>query len=369
MSDNKANWDFLTTQEVDVKQESATEVKTEVADVKGETLTIETPATEPVKTETAPATEPAKTEEAKPAETTETKPTTELTLELTPEDIKDAPVLHPEGSALALAQDFGIKLEKDDMTAFKEALKSEYVPKAELEKAQQATTEVLYSKLDPKLATAFKMIDMGIPPELAMNPTGQHDYLLALSDAELIRLKLEGLEGVTPEAVDAKMEEMATDGKLANLAVMERAEIKRERQNILNTQSSEYNKLVEQKQLEQVRVKQESDNQFLQALGKESAFIGLPLSKEAKAVIEAKFKKGSYDNVLNEPQNKLLAILHHEFGHKFIQTAISKAETNGANNIVRKLSDVPPKKEFGGGKTQESVESTDKRADNFNFNF
>lgn len=340
-------WDSVFTQEVEIQPETVT--TTEETEP---TLTIE-----PEKP--AQTTEPTTTTEEKPAETTEPAPADDI-LKLDVSDLKDVPKTYEEGTLQRLAQDLGVSVDKEDYEAVKTALKESFVSKSEFEKVQQSTTESLYEKLDPRIATAFKMIDLGIDPSMAFNPTSKHDYLLNLDSAELLRLKLEGTEGYDADMVDAQLEEWTTNDKLETLAKIEKANLAQEKQTILNTQSQLYNQLSEQRSQQTVKAKQESDQKFFEALNKESAFLGLPISKEVKAAIEAKYRAGSYDNVLSEAQSKVKSIMQHEFGNKFQEIALKKAEEKGKAEIVRKLSDVPTKKDFGGGRPTASQESDNK---------
>jgi hypothetical protein len=167
----------------------------------------------------------------------------------------------------------------------------------------------------------------------------------------MLRLKFENTAGYDEAMVDAKMEELASDPhKLETLAKIERAGLNTERVQILEKQSQLVQQYTEQKQQAEIKAKQEADQKFLEVLGKEPTFLGLPISKEAKAVIEAKFKKGSYDNVLNDAGMKFKAIMQHEFGEVFQKTALAKAQAKGKEEIVAKLSDVPPKKDLGGAR-------------------
>ena len=335
----EANWSALTSDEVAVVTDPVTE---QVETPAVETPTVETP-TEPTTPET-PA-EPAKTEE-KPAET----PAEEPAIKFDVTDLKDVPTIYEDGTWQKVGQELGIKVEKEDFDTFKQALTESYVPKSEFEKVQQATVETLYEKLDPKIATAFKMIDLGVDPQLALNPTAQHDQLLALDSATLLRMKLEANPAYDADMVDAQLEEWTANDKLETIAKIEKAQLAQEKAAILNKQSEIFQQLQEQRTQQEVKAKQDADEKFFQALNNESAFLGVPLTKEVKAAMEAKYRSGSYDKVLNEAQNKVRSILQHELGSKFQEIALKKAEEKGKSEIVRKLSDVPVKQSGGAGR-------------------
>lgn len=331
----EANWEALTSDEVVVATAPVTE--------QVETPIVETPAVETPIIET-PA-EPAKPEE-KAAET----PTEELPIKLDVTDLTDVPVTYEEGTWQKVGQELGLKVEKEDFDTFKQALNESFVPKSEFEKIKDATVETLYGKLDPKLATAFKMIDLGIEPELALTPTKQHDYLLSLDSATLLRMKLESNPAYDADMVDAQLEEWAAGDKLETMAKIEKAQLAQEKATILNKQSEIYQQLQEQRAQHEIKAKQDADQKFFEALNNESAFLGVPLTKEVKAAIEAKYRSGSYDKVLNEAQNKVRSIMQAEFGSKFQEIALKKAEEKGKAEIVRKLSDVPVKTSGAAGR-------------------
>jgi len=343
----KANWDALTSDTTPITTVEPKVEETPAAaqvEIKPEDIAPETPSATESKTE----------------ETTETPAETDLGLTLSVEDITDAPKVYTEGTPQWIANELGIKLEKDDVAELKKAFTENFVPVDKFNEVKAATTESLYAQLDPKTATAFKLIDMGIDPSMAFNPTAQHDYLLSMDNAQLLRAKLEANPAYDEDMVNAQMEQWEADGKIDTLAKIEKASLDQERQTILNKQSELVNQFTEQKKQEAATLKQQADQKFLEVLDKATDFIGLPLSKEVKDVIAAKYKQGGYDNVLNDAQNKLTAVLHHQFGKKFQETALSKAKEAGKAEIVRKLSDVPLNKGGGGGREIATTQADDK---------
>lgn len=352
----KANWDALNTSVVEVS--NVPSVQEAVSDT---TVTEEKKPDAPAVQEKAPDV-PAVEEKKPDAPAVDTAAPVEapvLKLEVT--DIKDAPTLYEKDSFQALAQDLGgplFKVETDSFESFKKSFDENYVPKSKLDEAVTLSKENLLTDFKPEVAAAIKLKELGIPEEYIFNPTAQHDQLLSMSSEQLLRLKFENMPGYDADMVDAKMEELSSNPtQLETLAKIERAGLTTEKQQILNTQSQLVQQFTEQKQQADIKVKQEQDQRFIEALNKESTFLGLPISKEVKALIESKYKLKSYDNVLNNAQSKVKAILQHEFGHKFAEVAISKAKSEGKAEIASKLSDVPIKKDLGGGRVAVQVEA------------
>ncbi|MFA7287646.1 MAG: hypothetical protein WC055_02085 [Melioribacteraceae bacterium] len=315
-----------------------------------------TPSTE---SETTPAIEvkpDAKTEgaatETKPETTPEAKTDTEV-LELTAEDIKDAPAQYEDGTFKALAADLGFEVPEESFEVFHKTFKENFVPKAEVDKIATANKEKFFATLDPKIATAFELIEMGVPQELALNPTKAQDEYLAMDSQSLVRAALAAQPNWTEEMVETQMEELALEpSKLEVKANIVRANLTAEKQQILQEQQQIVQKYTEQKQQAALQQKMEVDKQFKEALANEQAFMGVTLSKEYKEAILSKYNKGAYNEVLSPAQAKVRAIILMESGDKFAKTALSKAKEDGKAEIVRKLSDVPPKNPNAGGRQQ-----------------
>lgn len=303
--------------------------------------------------------EPSKTEAVKEEVVTPT----DDSLELKVEDIKDLPTVHDEGSWKGVASDLGFDLPEDSFEVFTKTFKENFVPKAEVDRLTAVSRESLLATLDPKIATAFELIEMGVPQELALNPTKLQDDYLAMESAALVRESLAAQKGWTDEMVDAQMEELAADPqKLEVKANIVRANLNAVKQDILQEQAQLVQKFTEQKQQEAYQRKVAADNQFKEALTKESTFMGLKLSQEVKDAILTKYSKGLYEDALNPAQAKLRAILQLEYGDKFAKVVQSKAKEEGKAEIVRKLSDIPPKTPQGGSRVQ--VVSSDNHNEN-----
>ena len=328
---------------------------------KPEEIKLEAPKVEEAVTDEKKEDKPA---EEKSVETTEDK--VEDTLELKVEDIKGVPEKYDEGSWKGVASDLGFELNEDSFEKFQETFKEKYVPREEAEQMRNLSKEKIFSTLKPEVATALELIEMGVPQELAFNPTKAQDEYLAMDSASLVRAELASRQGWDESMVDAKMEELIADQDALEVqAKIIRANVNTIKQDILQEQQQLVQRYTEQKQQEAHRQKVEANNQFKDVLTKESTFMGLKLSQEVKDAIYAKYEKGAYDEALNPAQAKLRAILQLEYGDKFAKVLQSKAKEEGKAEIVRKLADVPPKVNNGGSRVQ--VKVSDDHADNHPF--
>lgn len=337
----KPIWEAMTsTTDTVIQATPAQQIDPQTKDTVAETV-IEPPVVETPKVETPPASvEPVAPKTDEPI----------IELSVSDAAIKDVSEKYEEGSYQKIAYDvLGVDLTENSLDALKNTFKDSYVPKTEVDKIASANKEKYFSTLDPKVAAALELKDLGVPDEYLLNPTQMHDQLLGLDDASLVREALAGQQGWDEAMVDAEMEELsASPEKLSHKAKVARINLSNERQEILNTQSQLVQKYTEQKQQAIVQQKTEADNRFKEALNNESAFLGVPLSKEVKASIEAKYSKGLYDSALSDAQAKVRAILQLEYGDKFSKVALSKAKEEGKAEIVSKLSDAPSLKSGGG---------------------
>lgn len=261
--------------------------------------------------------------------------------ELKPEDIKDAPLEFEEGDWRGVGHDLGLSIKENSFESFQEAVKEQYVPKTEYEKALQLSEKEVLAKFKPEVAAAIELANMGVPQELIFEPTKQIDGYLSLEDSALVREDLKA-QGYTEELTDAKMEEMIEAGKVETAAKILRFELGKQKEAILQQRQQ----IVEQRTAEiaqvQRQTKEKENTQIKEALNNMSEFIGVPLTKEAKEVIAKKLQAGAYDKELSSAQLKVAAILHKEFGQRFTEHMKNKFLNDGKMAEVKKLSNVPP---------------------------
>lgn len=350
----KANWAALVNTDVfESTPSQTTQTTTTTTEPPTSTPEVKTPATQEVSTSEEVKLPDLKAEDTKAVDQTVPAKTDEFSLDAL--QIKDAPKSFDANSAQALAQDLGFQLEKESFEDFTKALKENYVPKGELDKVKEMTKKDVLSTLKPEIATALELIDMGVPQEYAMNPTGRHEQLLGLEDAELVRAVLESMpEYADADAVDLQMEQYNTTGQMAGQAKLARININREKNQILETQSQLVQQHTQKQQQAAIQQKTQSDTQFLDHLSKADKFMGLNIPKDHKDAIAAKYKSGKYDNVLNDPNNKMLAIMYLEYGTELSKQLATRSKAEGKAEFVKNMADVPNKKELGGGRVIES---------------
>ncbi len=310
----------------------------------------ETPEEEQVKDTNAEKPEEIKTEEAKPEEKTETesaaKPEetkevveeTKPIIELSVEDIVDAPKTYEEGTFQALAKELGYEIPEESFEVFKES----FVPKAELEKIKAETTESLFSQLNPEVAAALKLKELGVPDELVLTPTKELDKLLELDDAQLYRAELEAKKIYTPDEIDLLMEKAtAEDGKLPLLANIIRKDVQASRDNLLSRREEIINQYTEQKKSADLQRKQAEISQVKEALYNMKDFLGNPVSDQVKEALFAKFQSGAYDKDFSDSKYKAEYIMKKEFGDKIAKHLQNKAFEKGKESVTKELSNVP----------------------------
>lgn len=256
------------------------------------------------------------------------------------EDIKDVPKIYEDGTWRGTAKDLGVELEEESFEAFKNA----FVPKAELEKVQQVTLDNIYASLkQPETAVALKLMEMGVPEESVFAPTKEIDGYLAMEDTALVRADLQGQEGWTPDLIDAKIEELVGDPKkLALYAGELRIGLNQQKKNIVETRTKLLQQYDQQKQNVILQQKQQEATQFNEALDKLQTFMGKPVSKEAKEAIKAKHNSGLYDDVVNNADSKVAAIMYKEYGEKLAKLIQNKASEEAKVDTRKKLLNVPP---------------------------
>lgn len=307
--------------------------------------------------------------ENSPETTTTTDPESqEEKLELTIEDFKNPVQTFKEGSLQHLAQQFDLKLENESPEDFVKLIKENHVSKTEAEKFKTEGRQLALSKFQKaETATLIEMRDQlpdHIPDEVIFNPTGKMDYLLSLPDEQLVRQLMteavdqNGNRKYSDEVIDTEMELLAEKGHISHKANMHRDSINESRTKLLQWRDSIFQEQVQKRQQAELNQKQEKDNQFKKSLDNASTFLGHNLSKETKDVIWNKYSKGDYDNVLNSPENLVNAVYLFEFGEKIVNTRISKAKSEAKAEVMRNLSDVPPKQQASGSTTQIKTEET-----------
>lgn len=323
----------------------------EQKEVKPDVQAVDNPATE------SPENKP----ENKPdVQTQEQATSTEAEIQLKLEDIKDAPVVFPKDSLRSLAQEVGINIENESREDLIKSIKENFVPKTEYEKLNLETEEKAYSRLKPEVATMLKwrqLLPQDIPDHVIFNPTGKTDWMLQLSDEQLVRQAMmeaadeQGNPLYDEETVNTEMELLAEKGGIiSHKAKVLRGELTNEKQKILTARSNIFNHYEQQHQQAQIALKEEKAAHFKKALDNVSTFLGVPVPKGASELIYAKYQKGAYDSILNDPTSMVSAVLQLEYGDSISKHLISKTKAETKKEIVEKMSDVPSKQQQAGSR-------------------
>lgn len=349
----KANWDALKGWDSDVIEAPPTPKEENVQNqdvVESEKVTEEKP--EPTAEETT-----EKETETKPkwAESGENKEGSEAaldedapTLEFKPEDIKDVPQEFDESDWRSVGNDLGLSIKENSWEEFQAAVKEQYVPKTEYEKALKLSEKEVLAKFSPEVAAAIELANMGVPQELIFEPTKQIDGYLALEDSALVREDLKA-QGYTDELADAKMEKLIEDGKVETEAKILRFELGKQKESVLQQRQQIVSQRAAEIEQVQKQTKEREITQLKETLNNTSEFMGINLTKEAKELIAKKLQSGAYEKELSTPQLKVNAILHKEFGQKFTEYAKNKFRSEGKMAEVKKLANVPPIKSPSAG--------------------
>lgn len=310
--------DTTTESKSEEKPEETTEKATETTETKSEEKT----------TETAETTETTKAEEENP-----------VTLDVT--DIKGFEKEPEDGTWLATAKFTGLEIQEDTPEAFKAAIESkiETVKK----EAEAINRETVFSTLDPKVATALKLIEAGYPQETALNPTKPFDELLAMDDTSIIRAALE-LQKWDADKIDLELETLSEKPeRLKHEAWKIRQEASQLKENTINQQAEILKQYEENKSKVAVQQQEQDRANFRKALDSKSEFMGGQLTTEAKSVIDKKYAQGEYNSILKDPQSMVDFIYWKEFGNKIFESEKKKAYNEGLLEQTKKLLNVPPK--------------------------
>ncbi len=310
----------------------------------------ETPEEEQIKDTNSEKPEEIKTEEAKIEEKPETESTdkpednkevveeTKPVIELSVDDIKDAPKVYAEETFQFLAKEMGSEIAEESFDAFK----ANFVPKAELDKIKEQTTESLFAQLNPEVAAALKLKELGVPDDQILTPTADIDKYLSLSDAELYRAELEAKKIYTEDEIDLLMEKAtAEDGKLGLQAGIIRKDLEANKANLLARRDEIINQYTEQKKSADIQRKQAEITQVKEALYNMKEFLGNPISDQVREALFAKFQSGAYDKDFADSKYKAEYIMKKEFGDKIAKHLQNKAFAAGEEKVTKKLSNIP----------------------------
>ena len=333
--------DDVKTDEVEELADEAKEDKPNAdAEVKDETKTDEKPETEKKDTEVAD----------------ETKEGDKPLIEFKAEDVVNETETDPaEGTFLALAKAQGIELKEDSFEAYQLGIEEKY--NAKVEEVKKTTEDTVLAKYSPEARATIELLNSGLSLEQIYAPLQEVQQLKALDDVSLVRKALEEAtmpDGVTKmwdaDMVEAQMEKMLEKGDVDQEAKKIRRILDANEQEIKIEHSQKLKQFQDRKEQQVRQEKQESVAQFTKAMNTVSEFMGGKISEDAKQAIIKKQQSGAYDNVLSDPKNLAEFILYKEFGQKAIKNIENTAFQKGREEKTKKLLNIPPVTQNGGGR-------------------
>lgn len=336
--EDEINKDVVETPEQIAEKESVAKTEAEQKKVDEAAKTATDALKEEAKTLGLPETATKEEIEAKKVEI-------ESPIKFTVEDIKDVPATHPQGSYKALAQTLGMEIAEESIDAFKE----KFISKEEAEKLSKVSKETFFSDLDPEVAAALELKELGVPKELILEPTKEIDGYLKMDSAELVRADKMATDGWTPEMIDTEIESLIENGKLEHEASKIRIELNLQKTNILANRANLVQKYTEQKQSAAVQQKEQEKTQVISALNKVSTFAGVPIPKDVMQTFITKYNNGLYDKDLSSADIKANYIIMKELEGKIGKHIQNKASEKAKTELTNKLLNVPPLKQSGGG--------------------
>lgn len=301
-------------------------------------------------------------------EKTDDKPVDELTedkplIEFKAEDVTGAPESEPaDGTWLAVAKASGIEgLKEDSFEAYQSAVEAKY--NAKIEEVKSITEDKVLEKFSPEARATIELLNSGLSLEQIYAPLQEVQQLKQLDDVSLVRKALEeaampdGTKMWDADMIEAKLEKLLEEGKVDVEAKGIRRILEVEEQKIKLEHNSKLQQYQEKKVQTVEQQKQESAAKFTQAMSTVTEFFGGKISEEAKQAIIKKHQSGAYNDLLNNPKDMAEFVLYKEFGQKAIKNLENTAFQRGREEKTKKLLNIPPVTQSGGGRTITNTEA------------
>lgn len=267
-------------------------------------------------------------------------------LEFKLDDITGVPEEYQDGTYKAFAKTvFNVDLPEESQEAFQKA----FVTRDEFEKVQTTTLDTLLSTFKPEVATAIKLMQMGIPEDQVLAPTKQIEEYLALDDAALLRADFELQGDMGADVIDSEMEKLSAEPQKLKLEAEKlRIYLNREKNQIVEQRKQYLQKYEQDKQSAALELKKQEQSKITDALNNVSTFMDIPVNKDVKEAIIRKYNNGLYDNVLNDPAKKAEFLFHTELGAKLAKHIQNKASETAKADVRKQLLNTPPVISGGG---------------------
>jgi len=367
----EANWDALTSSQefgdaTPKQEEKQEEVITKDVDETPEQVAEKTAETEKAVADALALEETNKAalaEEAKALNLPETSTKEEIEAaklaatadELTLDEESDAPIVYPENSFKAIAQKLGADIKEDTAEAFKEV----YITKAEAEKQAQVSKETYFANLDPKVAAALEMKELGVPDHLLLEPTKEIEGYLKLDDVELVRAELATIPNWTNEMIDKEIEDLIESGKIDHSAAKIRVELNNQKEAMALEHTNIIQKYTAQKQKAADEKKALERTETINELGKIQEIAGVKIPKKVMDALITKYTNGVYDKELSSASSRAEYIVKRELEAKAVAHIKNKVSEKAKADHTNKLLNIPTVKTAGGGSKQPTNTETD----------
>lgn len=265
-----------------------------------------------------------------------------IEIELKPEDIEGYKPKAEDGTWKAAGELVGVEVTEESEEGFKAAIEAKYKPL--IEEAKKYSLEQEYAKLKPETVTALKLIEMGVPEEMAFNPTAEHEQLLKLDDASLVRKDLEGLDGWDEERVNLEMEALSENpARLKHEALKLREFLKRNANEILATREAKLQEYTQNREKAAIQQKEQHLGQVKEALMAQESFLNAKIHPDSKSEIFQKYSRGDYGDIFKDGKSVAEYLLFKAYGPKILEETRKSSYAKGYEEQAKKLHNIPIK--------------------------
>lgn len=294
--------------------------------------------------------EEVKEEEVKPEEKVEETKSEEVkeeevkepVLEFKAEDIDGYKKAADDGTWKAVGELLEVEVPEESPEALKTALEAKYT--AKIEEARKYSLEQDLAKYKPQTVAAIKLMEMGYSEEEAFNPTGKLKDFLKLSEAELVRTNLEGLEGWDEDRVNLEMESLSAKPELLR---HEALKLKEWINSEIQRKDTERDALIQQytqnKEKAAIQQKEQHLAQVKEALMASDTFLGAKINSEANSEIFQKYSRGDYGDIFKDGKAIAEYLRFKAFGNKILEEAKKGFYAKGREEVTKQLLNIPVK--------------------------
>lgn len=223
---------------------------------------------------------------------------------------------------------------------------------SEIEKAKTEAQEAVLSTLKPELRAAIElanaMPDMTL--EQILTPTLEIDNLLKLDKEELVRKEIEASNpNFTPEEVDVKMQQIRDANQIDVMNSMVRKGLEKDRVTIQEFQKQKINDYQAKQQQLKVADNQKQIEQINKVLDRDLTYLDKKLTDIDRQYLRKKIDEGYINELLNNPEKLVNAMLHDQFYTKGIASYKNRVREQALVELKQKQHNIPITTTGGGG--------------------